>query len=68
MQTHSKFVARRQIIQLPCSMLILASVGCMAPWLSKPDPHSPEAKQARRDEIKKALISSEDVPRISEFS
>ncbi len=63
MQTHSKFVARRQIIQLPCSMLILASVGCMAPWLSKPDPHSPEAKQARRDEIKKTL-KSEERPRL----
>ncbi len=58
-----EFVARRQFIKLPCSILVVASVGCMAPWLQKPDPNSPEARQSKRDAIKDVL-ESEDRPRL----
>lgn len=63
MQSHKQFVTRRQIIKLPCSMLIVASVGCMAPWLQKPDPNSPEARKSKRDAIKEVL-ESDDRPRL----
>jgi Flagellar P-ring protein len=68
MQSHSKFVARRRLIQLPCSMLLIASVGCVGPWFQKPDPHSPEAQQARRERLKQLLASDERPRLISEIA
>jgi hypothetical protein len=63
MQSHSKFETRRRLIKLPCSMLLVTSVGCVTPWFQKPDPHSPEAKQERREHVKR-LLESEDRPRL----
>lgn len=63
MQSHSKFEARRQLIKLPCSMLLVASVGCVVPWFQKPDPFSPEAKEERREHLKE-LLASEERPRL----
>ena len=63
MQSHSEFVARRHFLKLPCSIFVVASVGCMTPWLQKPDPNSPEARQSKRDAIKEVL-ASEDRPRL----
>jgi hypothetical protein len=68
MQNHSKFEARRQFTKLLCTVSFVASAGCITPWLQKPDPHSPEAKQAKRDEIKKALQSDERPRLISEIA
>ncbi len=68
MQRHSKFVTRRRLIKLPCSMLLVASVGCVVPWMQKQDPHSPEAKQERRDHVKKVLASDERPRLISEIA
>ena len=63
MQSHSELVARRHFIKLPCTIIVAASVGCMAPWLNKPDPNSPEARKSKRDAIKEVL-ASEDRPRL----
>ncbi len=68
MQSHSKFEARRRLIQLPCSMLLVASVGCVGPWFQKPDPHSPEAKKERRENLKQLLESDERPRLISEIA
>lgn len=68
MRRQSEFNTRRQLIKLPYSVLIVASVGCMTPWLNKPDRNSPEAKQARRAEIKNALQSEERPRLVSEIA
>ncbi len=68
MQSHSKFITRRRLIKLPCSILLVASVGCVVPWMQKRDPHSPEAKQERRKHVKEVLSSSERPRLISEIA
>ena len=49
-------------------MLLVASVGCVVPWLQKPDPHSPEAKQERREHLKQLMASDERPRLISEIA
>jgi hypothetical protein len=63
MPSHSKSISRRQLIKFPCAMVMIASAGCMAPWMRKPDPDSPEARKSKRDAIKE-ILQSEDRPRL----
>ncbi len=63
MPSHSTSISRRQLIKIPCSLLVIAGVGCVTPWMHKPDPDSPEARKSKRDTIKE-ILQSEDRPRL----
>ncbi len=63
MRSHSARISRRQLIKIPCSLLVIASAGCVAPWMHKPAPDSPEARKSKRDTIKE-ILQSEDRPRL----
>jgi Flagellar P-ring protein len=58
MQFHSRIVVFRTYrLILPCAFMLIAFVGCLTPWVKKPEPESAEARKSKRERIKEILAS-----------